>query len=199
MLQNTSDFLSTHYHRTERVLQKAITEWQMLSPSQMETTPNLGAWSAAQCLEHLNFYGKHYLPAIENAIKSARNSHPEAKIHPGWLGTWFTNLMLPQPDGNLKKKMQAPKAARPATQPDAHAVLAEFIDQQEKLLALLTAAASVNLNKIRVPTSLSSLLRLRLCDTFSFYIAHHERHVLQAERALAAALYAENRGVVSRK
>ncbi len=189
MIQNTSAFLETAHQRTEHLLQKAISEWQMLPPEKMGARPGFGAWSAAQCLEHLNIYGRHYLPAIEQAIEKAKKqgSRPEKQVQPGWLGKWFTNLMLPQPDGSLKTKMKAPKNAIPAASPDARAMLAEFIEHQEKMLALLAAANEVNLNSVRVPSSLSPLIRMRLGDTFAFVIAHLERHVLQAEKALVKA------------
>lgn len=126
------------------------------------------------------------MPAIETAIRHAvkRGSRPEAFFHPGLLGAYFTDLMLPRPDGALKKKMLSPKNARPSADPQALKMLAEFIDQQERLLQLLEAAKGVNLHKTRVPTSLTPFIRLKLGDTFGFLIAHLERHVLQAERSL---------------
>jgi hypothetical protein len=158
----------------------------MLPPAKMGVPPGPDAWSAAQCLEHLNIYGRHYLPAIEKAISQAKAQgvRPAEQLRPGWLGAWFTDLMLPQPNGGLKKKMKAPKNAIPEASPDARAMLAEFIDQQEKMLLLLASAKEVNLNTVRVPSSLSPLIRMRLGDTFAFVVAHIERHVLQAERAL---------------
>lgn len=185
-MQTTTDFLDQSRERTERILQKAIGEWQMLAPAALNATPAPHQWSAAQCLEHLNIYGRHYLPAIRTAIERGKQQgkNPAAQRQPGWLGLWFTNLMLPQPDGQLKSKMKAPKNAIPAAQPDARAMLAEFIEQQETLLALIDAAARVDVNTLRVPTSLSPLLRLKLGDTFAFVIAHNERHVLQIGRAL---------------
>jgi hypothetical protein len=184
-MQNTNEFLNTAHQRIERILEKAISEWQLLPSEKLETSPAPGAWSAAQCLEHLNIYGRHYLPAIEKAMESAKKqgSQPASQVQSGWLGAWFTNLMLPQPDGHLKKRMNSPKNAVPSANPDARTMLAEFIDQQEKMLALLATASEVNLNTVRVPTSLSPLIRMRLGDTFAFVIAHLERHVLQATKA----------------
>ena len=186
MPHNTSALLAALHRRTETILQKAIAEWQMLPPERLVASPGPGYWSAAQCLEHLNHYGHHYLPAIENAMQQARQrgNQPVAEFRPGWLGAYFTQLMLPQPDGSLKSKMKSPKGAVPSAAPDPVATLAEFIEQQERTLQLLEAARSVNLNAVRVPTSLSRWIRLRLGDTFGFVVAHNERHIAQAERAL---------------
>ncbi|MCY7328423.1 MAG: DinB family protein, partial [Saprospiraceae bacterium] len=127
-MPHTAQFLESLHRETETLLQKAIGEWQMLPPEVLSAQPALTQWSAAQCLEHLNIYGRYYLPAMEKAIQKARQNGavPAREFHPGWLGSYFTNLMLPKPDGKLKSTMKAPKNARPAAHPDARAMLAEF-------------------------------------------------------------------------
>ena len=83
-------------------------------------------------------------------------------------------------------KMKSPKNAVPSASPDPRAMLAEFIDQQETMLQLLTAAADVNLARVRIPISIAPWVRLKLGDTFLFFTAHIQRHLLQAERAMRA-------------
>lgn len=189
-MHNTTQLLENLHHQTEQFLQKAIGEWQMLSPETLAVKSSPEQWSAAQCLEHLNIYGRYYLPAIEKAIQEAKRkgSRSTTNFSSGWLGDYFAKLMRPKPDGQLKSKMKAPKNAVPSSNPDPRAMLAEFIDQQETLLKLLTAAATVNLNNVRIPISIAPWLRLKLGDTFLFFIAHIERHLLQAERAISTQL-----------
>ncbi|HRI59277.1 MAG TPA: DinB family protein [Saprospiraceae bacterium] len=189
MTHHTAQLLESLHQQTEQFLRKAIGEWQMLPPEALAAQPSPAQWSAAQCLEHLNIYGRYYLPAIEKAIQEAqqKGSHSAEHFNPGWLGDYFAKLMRPKPDGHLKSKMKAPKNAVPSANPDPRAMLAEFIDQQEKLLQLLAAAGTVNLNRVRIPISIAPWLRLKLGDTFLFFTAHIERHLLQAERAIASA------------
>lgn len=184
----TSQFLENLHRQTETFLQKSIGEWQMLPPETLAAKASPEHWSAAQCLEHLNIYGRYYLPAIEKAIGEARQrgSRPATDFRSGWLGGYFARLMRPQAEGALKSKMKSPKNALPSTAPDPRAMLAEFIDQQEKMLQLLAAAAAVDINRARVPISLAPWIRLKLGDTFLFVTAHIERHLLQAERAVGA-------------
>lgn len=185
---HTTQLLENLHQQTEAFLQKAIGEWQMLPPEMLAAGSSPERWSAAQCLEHLNIYGRYYLPAIEKAIQEAKqkSSRSVENFNPGWLGDYFAKLMRPGPDGHLKSKMKAPKHAVPSVNPDPRAMLAEFIDQQEKMLQLLTAAADVDLNRIRIPISIAPWLRLKLGDTFLFVTAHIQRHILQAERAMTA-------------
>ena len=101
------------------------------------------------------------------------------------LGNYFTNLMLPK-EGK-QKKMSAPKDYSPQTNEDSYGVIAEFIEQQEKLMELLTLAHQVDLNTVKVPISIAPFIKLKLGDTFLFYVAHINRHLGQAERAIQAA------------
>ena len=185
-MQNTAQLLESLHRQTEQFLQKAVGEWQMLPPQKMMAQPGPGQWSAAQCLEHLNIYGRYYLPAIEKGIDRARNAarQPQKQFRSGWIGDYFAKLMRPKPGGALKSKMKSPKNAIPAPSPDPQAMLAEFIDQQETLIKLLAAAAETDLERVRIPISIAPWLRLKLGDTFLFLTAHIERHLLQAERAL---------------
>lgn len=144
-------------------------------------------WSAAQCLDHLNGYARFYIPAMEKAIAGKLTGSfaptPSPVFKSGWLGNYFTNLMLPRADGHPGMKMQAPKAYRPLANLDAGQVVNEFIDWQERLKKVLEHGKMVNLESIRIPTTLGNWLKFSLGDTFRFVIAHEQRHMAQALRA----------------
>jgi uncharacterized damage-inducible protein DinB len=170
------------YQSAEEILDRAVREWQNLPPQKLNVEPALGRWSAAQCLAHLNAYGNYYLPAIEKAIQQARAKEmkPVATFSSSWLGAYFTRLMLP----GSKTKMKSPANAIPPSFLNPSETLAQFIEQQERLLQLIEQARQVDLNKVRIPISIMQWIRLKLGDIFEFYVAHHQRHVAQAERAL---------------
>jgi hypothetical protein len=198
IMYNTTELLNNLYNQVEKVLDLAVREWQNLPPS----VPNESgcrtsiflqknsekAWSAAQCLEHLNIYGRHYLPEIEKGILTFLQKNEgitaQKQFKSGWLGGYFHRMMLPKNDGQLASKMNAPKNAIPPSDLDVPAVIAEFIDQQERTLKLIDQARQVNLGKIRVPISLSKWIKLKLGDTFLFLLAHQYRHILQINKAL---------------
>jgi uncharacterized damage-inducible protein DinB len=149
----------------------------------LETCAAPGKWSVAQVLEHLNIYSRHYIKAIEEKLHR-NQSGPNETFYPGWLGNYFTNLMRPQENGTIGKKMKAPKKAVPAPQPDSRKMLEEFMTHQQHLLNLLRIARSANLDYIRIPTTLSKWITLKLGDTFRFFIAHEQRHFAQIATAL---------------
>lgn len=196
-----SNLIDDLQQQTESFLEKAVTEWQMISPSRLLKQPAGNKWSVAQCLEHLNSYGHYYLPAIETAIKQAEKNNWLAKEQyvPGLLGNYFTNLIRPDMEGKKMKKMAAPKNHTPTVELDSDKVLSEFIDQQERMIKLLERASKINLEKAKVPISIAKLIRLKLGDTFRFLIMHNYRHVVQAEKALIAVGKTENAAVLQHR
>ena len=186
---NKEELIDQLEQQTETILNLVVQQWQMMNPAIMKQQPAPGAWSAMQCLGHLNAYGDYYLPAIEKAIDLARlkRMHLATIFTPGWLGNYFTRLMMPGENGIPSKKLKAPKGYIIKNERDSDAVIATFLEQQEKLLLLLHQARRINLNKIKIPISIAKYIRLKLGDVFMFIIAHNIRHTKQAERAIAVA------------
>ena len=82
--------------------------------------------------------------------------------------------------------MKAPKNYVPNKGLNVDTVFKEFFQHQNKLLQLLDVARRRNLDAIRIPISISKLIRLKLGDTFRFLIAHEQRHMIQARNAIKA-------------
>jgi DinB superfamily len=156
-----------------------------LPTSLLEMQPAPEKWSVAQVLEHLNHYARFYIVNVENKLNHHQTKSVDC-FSPSWLGNYFTRLMKPSSDATISKKMKSPKSALPTTQPDAASMISEFVSHQHHLLNLLHIAASANLNTIRIPTSLSKWITLKLGDTFRFFIAHEERHFVQIKNTLNA-------------
>jgi hypothetical protein len=153
-------------------------------PNTLIQPPAQGRWSVAQVIEHLNSYGRYYLPAIESALHAQPGKH-EDTFKPGWLGDYFTRTMLPGKNGQVANKMQAPKDHRPQAGIHGKPVLDTFLKQEQLLLELLERAKHANISRIRIPISLSKLVKLKLGDTFRFLVAHHQRHFVQVKNTLS--------------
>jgi len=167
-------------------VQETINAVQSLSDADTEllnTQPGYHQWSGAQVLEHLNIYNRAYLPAIETRLKNTSKNQAEFKS--GWLGNYFTKVMQPGVAGEVTNKMSAPKDARPIEKLNAGKVVSDFLAGQHQLLQLLEKAVSSDLD-VRVPTSISKLIRLKAGDTLRFLVAHQQRHLAQFTRTLDA-------------
>lgn len=174
---NKQQLLDTLEQQVDIHLQQAVSVYQNLSGDVLNKPSATGGWSVAQCLEHLNSYGDYYLPQIEKALHNKQSN--STTFTSGWLGDYFTKSM----DPTAGKKMKALKGHIPAAALDVHKVVAEFIHQQETLLRYLRTAHNADLN-VRIPITISKLIRLKLGDVFQFLIMHDERHIQQANRNL---------------
>jgi uncharacterized damage-inducible protein DinB len=145
--------------------------------------PKEGKWSIVQVLEHLNAYGRYYIPAMEKAI-TEKKTGKQAWFTPGFWGNFFTNSMKPKNVYEIKNKMKAAKAFSFPNSLNVDTVLAEFNQQQDSLIRLLDMAQHVDLNEIRLPVTISKVIRLKLGDVFRFLIAHEQRHMIQARNTL---------------
>jgi hypothetical protein len=168
-------------------LQVTVTqEFSHLPAAIILQAPAPGKWSIAQCLEHLNSYGRYYIPALEKALQQAEKAHstPAPEFKSSWLGNYFTKMMLPTENGQLRSKMKSPKDHHPPVKLDASHVVSTFLNQQQTIEQLLQRAQKVNIQKVKVPISISRWIKLSAGDTFRFLIAHEQRHILQASKVL---------------
>lgn len=136
------------------------------------------SWSILECLEHLNLYGNFYLPEMENKIKNS-TTKTDLEFKSGILGNYFAKSMLPKEKLN---KMKTFKDKNPLNANLDKTVIDKFINQQIKLLELLNQSRNVSLNKVKIQTSISSLIKLKLGDTFQFFINHIIRHLQQIDK-----------------
>jgi uncharacterized damage-inducible protein DinB len=163
----------------EQQISEVVAKYQNLSTGDLSRPAADGGWSVAECFWHLNSYGNYYLPAIEKGLSEKHIMYNS--FSSTWLGSWFTRSMQPGPQ---MKKMKAFKDHRPPQEVNPHAAVAEFIQQQEKLLMLLRQARTSDLNRVRIGISILSWVKMRLGDVFQFLIVHQERHLQQAARVL---------------
>ena len=163
---------------------KAQQRFRPLAADVLNRRPGVGRWTVGQCLEHLNIVGGHYLPEIRKRLKRAQGqgSRPAATAKSGFLGRRLVAAMRP------------PAAEKPLGSPDRYAptgtrlprtVSEVFSRQLDELLSLLLLARQVNANAVRIPNPVIPLLRLRLTDQLEFLVVHLQRHIMQAEAALA--------------
>ena len=138
------------------------------------------SWSSLECLEHLNRYGKFYIPEISKRIKNSDTKATEI-FSSGILGNYFAKSMLPKDKLN---KMKTFKSMNPIHSNLDKKVLNEFIIQQKQIINLLNEAENVDLNKIKTGISISKFIKLKLGDTFRFVIYHNLRHIEQAKKIL---------------
>ena len=153
-------------------------KFDALSLEELNWKASESSWSILECLEHLNLYGDFYIPEIEQRILKAPKTLGDCAYKGGWLGNYFANTMWPS-DGKIKPiKTFNDKDPRNSNLPKS--IIQRFLKQQERFLQLLSMAEEVDMMKTKTGITITSLIKLRLGDTFRFVIAHSQRHIHQA-------------------
>ncbi|MBS1772074.1 MAG: DinB family protein [Bacteroidetes bacterium] len=142
-------------------------------------------WSPVQIIEHLNSYNRYYLPHIENVIlNQGKNYKSRDQFKSSLFGNYFTKMMQPDANGKISNKMNAPKDHRPPVQLNSESVLTEFEANERRLIGYLEKSKNTDIQKLKVPISISRFIKLSIGDTFRFLIAHQQRHFLQLTRTV---------------
>jgi hypothetical protein len=164
-----------------RQLMVKLNYLRQVDPEVLVQQPAPGKWSVAQVIEHLNSYGRYYLPLLQKKLELSVYPASYTFKH-GMLGHWFTKSMLPKENNRIANKMQTPKGHRPPVDIDSKSVMDEFEEQELLILDLMNKAKQTDIGKLRIPISIAPFIKLKMGDVFGFLIAHHQRHFVQIER-----------------
>ncbi|MGE0635087.1 MAG: DinB family protein [Bacteroidia bacterium] len=157
-------------------------QFKELTTTQLNYKKSPESWSILECLEHLNLYGDFYLPEIQKQVLKAEKAPANAVVKSGVLGNYFASSMKVK-NGKVNK-MKTFKDKNPLNSQLSVTTIDRFLKQQQLLASLLTQSKTIDLNKTKTAITISSLIKLRLGDTFRFLVYHIERHMQQAERVL---------------
>lgn len=160
-------------------IQKTVSK---LSENQVNWKPSEGTWNLLEIFAHLNEYAAFYHPAFAKKIAITRYREPRVNFISSPLGKSAWKSMQLGQLKNIKRKFNAARNFNPIfnkelVKGDDIQIFRRF---QEELLTILESAKSVNIQRAKVPTSISKFVRLRLGDAFLFVIYHNQRHIQQA-------------------
>ena len=160
----------------------SVKSLQSLSSEKLNSKYSADSWSSLECVEHLNRYADFYTKEIGKRLKQNKRSEATT-FSSGRLGNYFAISMKPS---DKMKKMKTFKSMNPKGSNLDKSILGDFIAHQQEMLNYLEEARTIDLEKTKTSITISSLIKLKLGDTFRVVIYHNERHIIQAQRALQA-------------
>lgn len=157
-----------------------------LGDNQIIWRPSSSSWNIQEVLSHLISYSAYYNPLILDKLLDTKFKASKEQFLSSPLGRSAWKSMKLGRANNIKRKFRATKHYNPTTNPDLldSNSIEHFIQSQEEMLTILDKAKEVNLRKIKVPMSISKIIRLRLGDALMFIVYHNERHVQQIKNIL---------------
>jgi hypothetical protein len=149
-----------------------------LNEANFHWNPPDGGWSIAQCVGHLNTTNRIFLPIFEEGIRKGRaeNRLSAGPYSYSWLSRYMFRVMQPP----VKRRFSAPKKFEPGPQKPIAGILAEWDTTHARLEELVRQADGLDLEKIKVPSPVTSLIKYNLGMAFWIQTAHDRRHLWQA-------------------
>jgi len=162
-----------------------------LSEAQGRRRPDPGAWSVAECLDHLATANRVYLEAMRPAaeLAMARGRMRRGPVVPGLVGRWFVAWL--EPPVKPRRRSKAPSKIRPREGPPLSDALEQFIASLHDTRAFLRRFSEIDLAGTRFPNPLVPGVRFSLATGINVLAAHDRRHVWQAWNVRRAAERAE--------
>jgi hypothetical protein len=152
-----------------------------LNEDQKSWKINQSSWSINEIFAHMNDYAKFYHSTFLERIEKTRFREPNSIFMSSPLGRSAWKSMKLGNAKNVKRKFKSPKANNPSL--DISLLtgneVSDFEKGQVELLSIIEKATTVNLRKVKVPISISKLIRFRLGDALMFVVFHNERHIQQ--------------------
>lgn len=166
-------------------------KFSSLTPYQRNWKAEGHVWSINEVFAHLNEFSNHYHTTFKLKIDHTRHKEPKDTFISSPLGRSAWKSMKLGNVKNIKRKFKAQKSFNPVyhkelvTQND----IEQFELKQHELLSIIDSATKVNMRKIKIPVSISKIIRLRLGDALLYLVYHNERHVYQALSLLNHPLF----------
>lgn len=155
-----------------------------LSDDQFNWEPHPGAWSIAQCIDHLNVTARLYLPRLDEGIAEAmrRGMYGEGPFKHDLVGRLFVRIMEPP----ARVKVRAPVTFHPVPRRSRSEIMAAFRAYQVQFVDRLRQANGVDLRRAKVHSPATRWIKMSLGAGFALMAAHERRHLWQAHQVTQA-------------
>lgn len=152
-----------------------------LSNKQLTWRPAAGSWNITEVLAHLNASGTYYNPVFLRKIENTRFTSTKEAFISSQLGKSAWKSMKLGNAKNVKRKFKSQKGANPSLDNSliTGSEVQSFLDSQNDFLHVFEKAQSINIRRVKIPISISKIVRLRLGDALLFVVYHNQRHIQQ--------------------
>ncbi len=152
-----------------------------LTAEQVNFRPAHGGWSVGECVSHLNVGIRAVLPALDQAIATARaqGRTGTGPFRYGWIARWAVRSAEPP----VRRRFRTFPVFEPdAGGHEAAALLREFTAARTALRERLARAEGLDWRRFRVVSPASRMFRLPFGAYVAFLLAHDRRHLWQARQ-----------------
>ena len=179
---NTEALISELKKVTLDIMHQAHQKFLHLSDNQKNWRKDSISWSINEVFAHVNEFARYYHPIFQSKIENTRFKEPKDVFISSPLGLSAWKAMKLGNAKNIKRKFKTERSYNPTllNQLVSNQCVQTFETNQHAFLRIIDFASQVNMRKVKIPLSISKLIRLRLGDALLFNAYHNERHIYQA-------------------
>ncbi|HEX6628646.1 MAG TPA: DinB family protein [Gemmatimonadaceae bacterium] len=147
--------------------------------------PAPDAWSAADCVEHLNLTSHAYVPLLRDAIATARLMKARPKHYRQDFAGRLMGFMMKPLKHIGKFKIGRVKTTGPFTPRGGKTreqLLSEFVRLQSDLITLVRSAEGLPIDRVKVQSPFGRM-KYNAYSALVIVSQHQHRHLQQAEEA----------------
>jgi hypothetical protein len=155
-----------------------------LSGEQVNWKPSEREWSIGQCFDHLIISNRPYEQIFEGILAGRRRGRvwERMPLLPGVFGRLLINTLR----ADSGRKVKARPAFHPAKGHIDPAIIATFLEQQQRLLRLMEASRELDLEGTTITSPVLGFVTYSLMDACRIVVVHEQNHVVQATRVMEA-------------
>lgn len=148
--------------------------------------PKTQAWSAADCVEHLNMTSRAYAPLLREAVNRARlmNAPPSVRYRMDFAGRAMAFMMKPLKHiGKFKiGKVKTTGPFTPRGGQSREQLLSDFVRLQSELISLVRSADGLPIDQVKIQSPFGRM-RYNAYSALEIVAQHEHRHLQQAKEA----------------
>jgi hypothetical protein len=155
-----------------------------LSGEQVNWKPGAKDWSIGQCFDHLIISNRPYERIFEEVLAGRRRRRVWERVPllPGLFGRLLIYTLHP----DSGRRVKARPAFLPSSSHISPAIIATFLEQQERLVRLMRASREVDLEGTTITSPVLGVVTYSLMDACRIIVAHAQNHFVQAVRVMEA-------------
>lgn len=157
-----------------------------LSEEQLKWRSSASSWNIMEILAHLNVFSSFYYETLSRKIEKTRFRKSKEAFLSTPLGRSAWRAMKLGNAKNVKRRFKSVRQYNPVIDPSLIKgnEREQFVKDQNQFLEILQLAAEVNLKRVKIPISLSKIIRFRLGDAILYVTYHNQRHLQQIANVL---------------
>ena len=153
-----------------------------ISAEQINWKPSEREWSIGQCFDHLIISNRPYVPIFEEILAGRRRRRIWERMP--LLPRLFGGLLINALRADSGRRVKARPAFYPSSSHIAPAIIATFLEQQERLLRLMEASRGLDLDGITITSPVVHFVTYSMMDACRIIVVHEQNHFVQATRVM---------------